>query len=47
MKSKFKKKRAPQDESIYKVKYVFNENSNIDVNEIFKKSFLTEIQKHI
>lgn len=47
MEKKLKDKVAPSDESVYKIKYVFKENSDVDINEVLKKSFLTEIQKNI
>ena len=47
MEKKSKDKEAPSDESVYKINYVFKENSDVNINEVLKKSFLTEIQKHI
>lgn len=40
-----KKERIEEiEENKYKVKYVFNENSNIDINEILKECFLMQIK---
>ncbi len=40
-----KKERIDENEkNKYKVKYVFNENSNIDINEILKECFLMQIK---
>ena len=47
MEKKNKDKEAPSDESVYKINYIFKENSDVDINEVLKKCFLTEIQKHI
>ena len=40
-----KKERIEEiEENKYKFKYVFNENSNIDINEILKECFLMQIK---
>lgn len=35
-------KNIPKEED-YKIKYVFKEDSNVDVNEVMKKCFLMEL----
>lgn len=36
-------KKIPKNEDEYKVKYVFKEDSNLDINEVLKKCFMSEI----
>lgn len=42
MKEKAKLTKSTKDE--YKVNYIFNENSKINLNEILKKSFLLSLK---
>lgn len=38
------KKNAIPKEEEYKVKYVFNDNSDIDINNVIKECFTTQIR---
>ncbi len=44
MERKNKDKQAPSDESVYKINFIFKEDSDVDVNEVLKKSFLSELE---
>ncbi len=41
----YKNKKISENEEIYKVKYVFNNNSNVDVNDVIKECFMMQINK--
>ena len=40
-----KRKNMPKNEEDYKVKYVFKEDSILDVNKVIKDCFLMELNK--
>ena len=39
-----KDNKVPQSATEYKIKYVFKENSNVDINEVIKESFVAKLR---